>query len=92
MLTQLQTLTENNADFAIPNGVVMPNDRSGKVRPGHVLDLLNNALAEISAIKVKVGATTPTELAPPQSGKTPSNVFDAVSTARAMVESLQPTS
>lgn len=92
LLTQLQTLTENNADFAIPNGVVMPNDRSGKIRPGHVLDLLNNALAEISAIKVKVGATTPTELAPPQSGKTPSNVFDAVSTARAMVESLQPTS
>lgn len=92
LLTQIQALTEGNADFAIPNGVVMPNKRSGKIRPAHVMDLLNNALAEISAIKVKVGATTPTELAPPQSGKTPSNVYDAVTTARAMVETLQPTS
>jgi hypothetical protein len=88
LLTGLKSLTTSNPNFAIPGGVVLPNKRSGKIRPGHVMDLLNNVLAEISAIKVKVGANTPTKIAEMPSGKTPSNVFDAVSTAIGMVKSL----
>lgn len=88
LLAAIKSLSATNPNLAIPGGVVMPNKRSGKIRPGHVMELLNNVLAEISAVKVKVGAKTPTELAPMPSGKSPSNVFDAVSTALAMVKDL----
>lgn len=74
--------------YEIPGGVVMPNRRTSGISPAAVLDLLNNALAEVAAIKVKVGVTTATKLAPVQSGKTPSNIFDAVDTAIVMIESL----
>lgn len=87
LLNTLKTKS-NNDKFKVPGGVILPNKRSGKIRPGHVMDVLNNALAEIGAIKVTVGATIPTEIAPVPSGKTPSNVFDAVSTALAMAEKL----
>ncbi len=88
LLTGLKSLTTSNSNFAIPGGVVMPNKRFGKIRPGHVMDLLNNVLAEISAIKVKVGVSTPTKIAEMPSGKTPSNVYDAICTAIAMAKSL----
>jgi hypothetical protein len=92
LLAALKVTTEQNPNFAIPAGVVMPNQRAGKVKPAHVMDVLNNALAEIGAIKVKVGAKTATEFAPAQSGKTPSDVYDAVQTAVLMVKAFQTSS
>lgn len=88
LMQAIKNLSEKKFDFAVPGGVVLPNNRSGRIKPGHVIDLLNKVLAEIAAIKVKLGVTTPTVLAPAQSGKTPSNVFDAVNTALFMVETL----
>jgi hypothetical protein len=84
----LEKITTEMPDYAVPGGVVMPNMRKGKIRPEHVMDLLNKLLAEIAAVKVKVGATTPTVLAAAPSGKTPSNVYDAISTALELIETL----
>jgi len=88
LLAAIKSLSAADPVFAIPGGVVMPNKRSGRIRPAHVMELLNNVLAEIGAIKVKVGANIATELAPMPSGKSPSNVFDGVSTALMMVKDL----
>lgn len=87
LLARIKEIT-STADLAIPSGVVMPNSRKGKIRPEHVMDLLNNVLAEIGAIKAKIGVTSPTELAQAPSGKTPSDVFDALDTALAIVDAL----
>ncbi len=89
LLRALGTLTSENSGFEIPGGVVLLNRRSGRIEPAHVMDLLNNILAEISAIKVKVGARSLTEFAPPQAGKTPSHVYDPVSTALTLAETLE---
>lgn len=88
LLAALQATTSADDSLATPGGIVLPNRRPGKIRPKHVIDLLNNALAEIDAIKVTVGVRSPTVLPPPQSGKTPSDVFDAVKTAILIARSL----
>jgi hypothetical protein len=88
-MAALQSLSDGENALAPPGGIVAVNSRSGKVRPSHVLDLLNNALAEIGAIKVVLGITAPTNWPAAQSGKTPSDVFDAVRTAIQMVQSLK---
>ncbi len=87
LLAQLKSLA-GNAKFAVGGGVVLPNKRAGRITPAHVVDLLNNALAEIGAVKAKLGIAKPTNFAAAQSGKTPSHVFDAVQTAITMVASL----
>ncbi len=88
ILRALGALTSENPDIEIPGGIVLLNRRSGRIEPAHVMDLLNNILAEISAIKVTVGARSLTEFAPPQAGRTPSHVYDPVSTALVLVETL----
>lgn len=88
LLVDIKVLTENNPSLAIPMGVVLPERRTGNIKPAHVMDLLGSVLAEISAIKAKTGVTIPTVLAPPQTGMTPSDVHSAVSHARALVASL----
>lgn len=89
LLAELETLTLRNPEFAIPGGVVLPNPQSVRVVPEDVMDLLNSVLAEISAIKVKLGLQAPTEFAPAQAGKTPSFVYDAVNTALLAVRTLK---
>ncbi len=89
VLAAMKALSDANPKFAVPGGIILPNDRTGKVTPGHVIDLFNNVLADISAIKAKLGINVPTKLAPVASGKTPSNVFDAINTALSAVKSLQ---
>lgn len=88
LLERLAELTQNEA-FAIPGGVVLPNRREGKITPAHVIDILNNAQAEVVAVKLAVGASEPTEVIAPPAGKTPSDVFDALQTALQMLEGLQ---
>jgi hypothetical protein len=89
LLQALKSLTSENPDFEISGGVVLLNRRSGRIEPGHVMDLLNNILAELSAIKVKVEGGSFTAFAPPQAGKTPSHVYDAVSNALVLAETLE---
>lgn len=87
ILASLRMMSEENKDYAVPGGVVMPLKKK-KATPADVLDVLNGVLAEISAMKVKLGANQPTELAPEQSGKTPSDAYDAASTALQMADRL----
>ena len=89
VMAALKELSGKNAKLAVPGGVVMPNVRSGRIKPAHVLDQFNNILAEVGAMKVKLGVKTPTQLAPPASGKTPSDVFDTMSTALALIGGLK---
>lgn len=89
VMAALKELSAKNAKLAVPGGIVIPNARSGRIKPGHVLDLFNNILADVSAMKVMLGVKTPTQLAPPASGKTPSDVFDTMSTALALIGELK---
>ncbi|MCB2261445.1 MAG: hypothetical protein LGR52_00625 [Candidatus Thiosymbion ectosymbiont of Robbea hypermnestra] len=87
LLGKVKALTEKDG-YGIPGGVVMLNKVSGCITPAEVIDILNNILAEVGAIKVTVGATAATEFAGAQSGKTPSDVYDALVKAEALVDSL----
>ncbi len=88
LLGDLKNLVETKPDFAIPHGIVLPAKRTGVIKPAHAVEILNIVLGEISAIKAKVGATKPTELAPAQSGKSPSDTLRLLTQARAMVGTL----
>ena len=82
LISVLKVKSETSGDrLKVPGGVIIPNMRGGKINPGHVQYALNNALAEIAAMKVAAGSTSYTVIAPPQSGKTPSDVYYAVLTA-----------
>jgi len=87
LLGKIKALTEKKG-YGIPGGVIMPNKVSGRITPADVIDLLNNILAEVGAVKVAVGSSAKTEFAGPQSGKTPSDVYDAMVKAGALVDTL----
>lgn len=87
LLETIRKLTENPA-FEIKGGVVLLNEPKGAIKPAHVMDSLSNAMAEIGAIKEKIGLTEPTKFAAPRSGITPSDVFAIVVKARRLVERL----
>lgn len=88
LLTDLKKLVESKADFAIPQGIVLPAKRGGAITPAHALEMLNTVLGEVSAVKAKVGATKPSELAPVQTGKSPSDTHRVLMQARAMLATL----
>ncbi|MGE5506334.1 MAG: cupin domain-containing protein [Actinomycetota bacterium] len=88
LLTDLKGLADGNPALSIPMGVVLLNKRGGTIKPAHVMDLLGTVLAEISAMKVKVGIHVPTQLAPLQTGMTPSDVHATVSFARALIATI----
>lgn len=91
LLADLETLSAQ-PDFAIPGGVVPPNRRTGEIIPEHVMDILDDIEAEVSAIKAKLGVTKPSEFGIPKQAKVPTNVYDAITLARLMVKSLSPSS
>ena len=70
----------------IAGGVVSLPDVQGRVTPGNVLDAMNNVLADLAAIKNLLGLTAPVELPPLISGQTPSDVFDQIAHANALVQ------
>jgi hypothetical protein len=88
VLETLKTKVETDPSLKVPGGIVLPNHRSGRIVPAHVLDLENNVLAELSSIKAFIGVTTPTVLPPKPQGKTPSKVYDEVNKALALAQSL----
>ncbi|WP_089728113.1 hypothetical protein [Candidatus Thiosymbion oneisti] len=87
LLGKVKALTKKDG-YGVPGGVVMPNKLDGPITPTEVIDILNNILAEVGAIKVAVGATAATEFPGKQSGKTPSDVYNALRKAEALVDSL----
>lgn len=89
ILADLKALTESSPKYKIPGGVVMPNKRSGELTPEHTMDLLDEVLGETSALKVTLGVNKPSMFSMPKSGRMPTNAFDAVQMARALVKSLK---
>ncbi len=87
-LEDLQAACVKKSAYCLPGDLVLPTRPSGRIKPAQVLDVVNNALAEMGALKVKLGVNSPTQLAEAVSGKTPSDVFDATVTARALVSAL----
>lgn len=74
--------------FEVKGGIEAPSMPKGKISPAIVLDAQNNALADIGAIKKSAGVKKPTEVVAQPSGKTPSDVYDAVSRAIAIIDSM----
>jgi hypothetical protein len=82
LMNLIQSISENKDGFDIPAGVVLPNRPSGNITPGHVMDLMSNTLAELSALKAKLSISESAANQPEQAGKTPSNVFDVIETTK----------
>lgn len=87
LLAKIKTLTDK-ADYTVPGGVTLLNKETVTITPAYVMDALGNVLAEVGAIKNKVGVTEPTKIADLQSGKTPSDAFDSIKHAEALVDVL----
>ena len=88
LLERLKVLTESSAELAIPGGVVPPPKKSDNLKPADVLGVLKTILAELSSMKVVVGASEPTPALPPQVGKTPNDVYIAVEETLAIIEAV----
>lgn len=88
LLKALKKLTANS-NYSIAGGVKLIEQTSGNVSPGHVLDLIGNILAEVSAIKSRLGIKDAMVFAAPPSGKTPSDVFDSLEQAIVITRNLR---
>jgi hypothetical protein len=89
LLSKVQEIAAKHQDMSV-DGIDMPSNRTGRIKPGHVHDLLSNILADVNAMRLAAGDTTPLQLPPSEHGGhvNPNVVHDAVSTAVVMVESL----
>ena len=88
LFAALKNFTVENPDLSIPGGIEILKAHDGRIKPAHVMDLLNNVLADIAAIKERAGIDGPIEFAPQQAGKTPSHVYGALVTALEIVEAM----
>jgi hypothetical protein len=89
LLLSIGDLCKKNEIFCLPGDVIIPSYHLGAIRPSEVLDTLNNALAELGSIKTNLGIKQSSVLAALPSGKTPSDVFDAVSTAIRLIDKIK---
>ncbi len=87
LLSDLKAMCAKESKYCVPGGVVLPKKRSGRIKPGHVLDIVNNALAEVGSLKTKLGVNVTSKLSPVASGKTPTDVYDSARTGRALISS-----
>ena len=89
LLSKVQEVAANHQDISVA-GIDVPSDRTGRIKPGHVHDLLGNIMADVNAMRLASGDTTPLQLPAIEHGGhvNPNVVHDAVSTAIVMVESL----
>jgi hypothetical protein len=87
---QLRRKVAVDSSLAVPGGIVLPKrpNHAGPMVPADVLDLENNMLAELGAVKAALGVTTPTEVPPLIHGKTPSDTYDLLARALVLVEGL----
>jgi hypothetical protein len=74
--------------FAVPGGVQVPARPTAAIRPSHVLAMMRSTLAELNAMKVTLGITTPVRRPPQPAGRTPSDVFAVLHDARTMIQNL----
>ncbi|MFQ5533404.1 MAG: hypothetical protein ACE5EM_01085 [Sphingomonadales bacterium] len=80
-LELLKRTVEEQPDFNIPGGITLPGRKTEPIKPKDVLDLLDDMLADILALKAAIGIRAPAEFTREQVGKTPSDVFDQISRA-----------
>ncbi len=88
---QLAALAAQQPEMNVPGGIVQLNRRSGKISPAHVLDLLNNVLADANAVKAAAGVMKPSELVSGGGHGThvnPNTVHDGVTTALLIAQSI----
>ncbi len=86
VLVALKGLVEQSEAFEVAGGIAVPPKKEGKLVPADVLEMLNTILAELSSLKVSSGAKQPTPVIPPQSGKTPGNVYEQLEIAMSYVQ------
>lgn len=89
LLTVLKDNCASNALYCPKNGISITPKPQGIINPAHVLDALNNILADINSIKVKIGLSSPTKLTSVVSGKTPTSVFDILLEAQALANTIK---
>ena len=82
----LQQLLEKRPDLVPDGGFTMPQQHKGKIKPEHVRYVLNDLLAEVASIHVAMGSQEKIVLASIASGRTPSDVYDQLTNAIALVE------
>ena len=76
LMLSVKSLCQTDSRYCIEGGIDIPPMHQGNISPAIVLDLMNNLIADIGALKVSLGIQQAVPLAPEQSGKTPSDVFD----------------
>jgi len=90
LMKALKGVADSNAAFKIDGGVVLTAQKAkGRVAGNQVIDNLNIAMADVAAMKVKVGVNKPTVWAAMKTGNKPGNVYDAVDTAIKLTKTLK---
>ncbi len=87
LLQKIEQLSRN-PNYKVKGGVVLLKKDGGHIIPADVFNVLVNVLAEVDAMDRSIGTTSVFRLAPIEQHKTPSDVFDKVSEAIALVEAL----
>jgi len=85
LLEDLQLLVETDSDIAIKGGVEISQSPE-QVSPSDVIIVLLRSRAEVNAMRVALGDTSPSNNAVYQGGKTPSDVVTTVLRAQAVIQ------
>lgn len=75
---QMRSFVDAYPHAAPPGGVAPPARRTGEITPAIVLDALNIVLADVGGMKVALGSVEPIAMTDRATGRTPSNVYDAL--------------
>ncbi|TNE28835.1 MAG: hypothetical protein EP349_07410 [Alphaproteobacteria bacterium] len=75
-------------DFAIPGGVILPDQEQWHIKPQNVIGLMNDALAETETIEYVLGMNNRAQIPPFVAGKIPSDVFAVIYQANRIVEKI----
>lgn len=89
LLSQLQELAAGNSAYSVPGSIQSLALQTHDVHGVDVLDVMNNVLAEVVAMKAVLGVSEPTVLAARQAGQSPASVFDQISTAMGLLATLR---
>jgi len=76
-------------EYKVPGGVILPKRLKKDIHPNDVQQLLLFCLAELSSMKVAVGAKDKLIMPPQAAGQTPSTVFDKLGLVNRQIQSMQ---
>ncbi|WP_417840842.1 hypothetical protein [Terasakiella sp.] len=75
-------------EYKIPNDIVLPKRKTRNITSSDVQQLLLFCLAELSSMKVAVGATAPLMMPKPAAGQTPTTVFDKLGLVNRQIQAM----